>query len=429
MAVDGTTRDGMFKDVFGELEDTVPKWTLMKRDFKFKERARVGEQYVIGVRMRRGHGMTFASGSTSMTAFALNGVKSGQTTDANVAGSTIVGEEAFAYKAVASALEKGKTAFVDTFKDGVEDLWTSTNFYQEALIRYGQVGWGTFAEAGTSSTTDTVALTAASSAPGLWSQMEGAYVDIYDTVAFGTKRNSNAVMEVTGITWDPSTQQVSLNLSGNATDMAAIAAGDIVVPRGSYNSGHMVKAGIDKILTTTSGSIFGINTATYPAWAGTSYPFGSSAASFAKLIQAATSIGVRSPQKDEALKAYISPMTWVDLNNNAAALRRYADSQKGSVDLGTKKITYYSNVGTMLEIESDFMCKGGEGWMGFPSAVERGGASEPTFNLNKGTGQNERFLYEMASNAGFGIRSFCDDFVLIKIPKCWIKLTGIVNTL
>jgi hypothetical protein len=401
----------------------------MKRDFPFKERARIGEQYVITVRMRRGHGITLAGGSTSLTAFALNGPVSGQTAEAFVSGSTIVGEETFAYKAVAAATENGREAFVDVFGDGVEDLWTTTNFYQEAFIRYGQTSFGAFAEAGSAATTDTIALTAASSAPGLLAQMEGAYIDIYSDTAFGTKRNSNADMQITGITWDPATQQVSLNLAGNATDMAAIAAADIFVPRGAYNSGHMTKAGLDKILTTTSGTIFNVNTSTYPAWAGTSYSMGSAAASFAKLVQAMTAIGVRSPMMDEVIKAYISPMTWVDLNNNAAALRRYAESQKGSVELGTKKITYYSNVGTMLEIESDFMCKGGEGFMGFPTAVCRGGVAEPTFNLNKGTGQNERFLYELASNAGFGIRSFCDDFVMLKIPKCWIKLTDLVNTL
>lgn len=427
MAVTGATADGVFKDVFGELENTVPDWSILLQDVPFKERARLGEQYVFPVRLRRGHGITLESGANSLTAFALNDVKTGQMKEAQVSGSTLLGRESFAYKAVAAATGNNKQAFVDLFMDGVEDLYNTAGFYQEAFSLYGQSSFGVFAAAGSNNATQDIALTAASSAPGLWAQMEGAYVDIYSDTTFGTKRNAANTVEITGIEFDPDTGQVTLSLSGNATELDAVAIGDVVVPRGFYSSGHKSFAGLDKIITNT-GTLFNIDGATYKAWLSTSYGCGSANATFAKIIKACVAISVRCPPMKEALRCYVSPMTWTDLNNNVAALRRYAESQKGSVDLGTGKITYYSNVGSAIEIVSHPMVKGGEGFIGFPSLACRGGVTEPTFDLNKGTGQNPRFLLELAANAGFEIRIMWDQFWILRKPRGWVKLTDIVNS-
>ncbi len=428
MAVDGSTADGVFKEVFGKLENTVPDWSIVLQDIPYKERARTGEEYIFPVRLRRGHGITLESGSTSLTAFALNAVKSGQTKQAQVSGSTLIGRESFAYKAVASATSEGKQAFIDLFADGVEDLYNTAGFYLEAFMLYGQTSFGQFAADGTNSATQDIALTAASSAPGLWAQMEGAYVDIYEDTTFATKRNSSNDVEVTGIDFAPDTGVVTLSLSGNATELDSVATNDVVVPKGFYNSGHKTLAGLDKILTTTSGTLFNIDIDTYPVWGGTTYGAGSAQATFSKIIKACVAISVRCPPMKEEVCAYVSPMTWTDLNNNTAALRRYAESTKGSVDLGTGEISYYSNVGTRIKIKSHPMVKGGDTFIGFPSLADRGGATEPTFDLNKGTGQNPRFLLELSGNAGFEIRTMWDEFLILRKPKGWVKVTDIVNS-
>ncbi len=429
MAIDGSTAEGMWKDVFGDLENTIPDSAVLANDIPFKERARLGKNFIFPVRLRRGHGVTLKGGSGAFTAFALNAVASGQTDDATVQGATYVGRESFAYKAVAAGLSNGKQAFADVFADGVEDLYTTAGFYLEAMLHYGQTSFGAFSEAGPNATTATLDISVASCAPTLLAQMEGAYIDVYSDTAFGTKRNATNPILITGFLFDPGTGVGQLSLSGTASDIDAIAVGDVFVPRGFYDSGHMTFAGLDKILTTTSGDLFGISTSTYPSWAGTTSDVGTAALSMLKVIKAAVSIGVRAPMMNEALKAYVSPMTWTDLNNNHAALRRLADSTKGSLDLGTKKITYYSNVGSSIEMVSDPMMKAGEAFLLFPSLVTRGGTSEPTFNLNKETGQAERFLRELPDNAGFEIRIFWDQFVIMRRPKGGVKLINIVNSL
>jgi hypothetical protein len=428
MALDGTTMEGMFKDTFGELVKTTPEFAVWSKDIPYKNQAKVGKNYIFPVQFRRGHGITLQSGATSLTAFTLNAVKSGQSDDASVSGSTYVGRESFAYKAVASATGDNKYSFTNIFMNGVEDLVMTANFYKEALIGYGQTSFGIFNEVSGSSTTATLDLTAASSAPGLWAQMEGAYIDVYSDTAFGTKRNSNAVIEVTGIDYDPDTGVVALSLLGNATDIDAIALGDVAVPRGWYSSGHKSMAGLDKILTN-SASIFGIDPATYPAWGGTQYSCGSTALTFAKLIKACVAITVRCGMVDDVVKVYCSPATWTDLNNNHAALRRFSESTKASLDVGTRKISYYSVTGSVIEITPHPMCKQGEAFVGITAFACRGGVTDVTFDLNAGeTGQNPRFLMELADAAGFEIRCMWDLFVILEKPKAWVKLIDIVNS-
>lgn len=428
MAIDGSTAEGVFKEVYGELENTVPDFAIVAQDIPFQQRARIGEKYEFPVRLRRGHGVTLKSGSGSLEAFQLNAVVSGQTKPASVDGSSYVARESFAYKAVAAAPANGRQAFVDVFNDGVEDLFNTAGFYLEALLIYGQTSFGAFEDAGAASASQTLNLTAASSAPGLWAQMEGAYVDVYSDTNFGTKRNAAGTLRVTGVDFDPDNGKVALTIAASDTAEAdAIAAGDVVVPRGFYDSAHMTMAGLDKILTNT-GTLFGISASTYPGWKASTYDVGTAQATFSKVIKAAVAIAVRCPPMREALKCYVSPMTWTDLNNNVAALRKFTESTKGGADFGTGKITYYSNVGSAIELVSHPMVKGGEFFMGFASTAVRGGVSEPSFDVNKDTGQNPRFLRELADHAGFEVRIFWDQFLIIRRPRAWVKGTGIVNS-
>ncbi|HEY3484667.1 MAG TPA: hypothetical protein VGK49_04745, partial [Ilumatobacteraceae bacterium] len=234
---------------------------------------------------------------------------------------------------------------------------------------------------------------------------------------------------ITGFEYDPGTGVGQLSISGNATDIDAIVVGDIFVPVGWYSTVHESFAGLDKILTHTSGTLFNISATTYKKWAGTTYDVGTAALTFMKVIKAAISPATQCPYMAEPLKVYCSPATWTDLNNNHAALRRYTESTKGGVDLGTKKITYYSNAGSSIEIVSHPMVKQGEAFMGFVSQAVRGGITDPSFNLGKDTGQAERFLRELPDSAGFEIRIYWDQFLFLKKPKSWVKLTNIVNSL
>ena len=199
MTVDGATAAGYWKQRYGELENTVPEFSVLAKEIPFQKRKRLGQSFEFPVRLRRAHGVTFASGANSLTAFTLNAVRSGQMKRATVEGSSMVARESFAYKAVVAAMDS-QQAFGNLFDEGVRDLYTTSAFYLEASLLYGNDGWGSFAVDGLAPATQSLALTAASSAPGLWAQMAGSQVDVYQNNTWVTKRNAQPTVSSTHLT-------------------------------------------------------------------------------------------------------------------------------------------------------------------------------------------------------------------------------------
>ncbi len=428
MAIDGSTADGYFKDVFGDLEDTVPEYAVLANKIPYTQRQRLGEHYAFAVRMTRGHGVTFRSGAASMTAFALNPVRSGQFREAQVSGSSLVARESFAYKPVLSATREGKEAFGDLFEEGVMDLYEGSYFYLEMQLLYGQTSIGAFAEAGAAAAQQTLLLTAASSAPGLWAQMEGALFDVYVDETFAVKRNATGTFTCDSIDYDASTGQVSLTFTASSTAEAdAITVNDIIVPVGWYDSvdGHQSMAGLNRIITNT-GTIFNIDASQYSTWRGNTLPAGG-ALTFKTVTTAAVPIAVRTNLNDE-LDCLLSPKTWTDLNDDVASVRRFLEKQgDAEATFGTDEIVYHGPTGK-IRIVPHPMVKGGDAFLGSCSRnAKMVGASKPTFDLGV-EGQNARFLRELPDNAGFEIRTMWDLAIFSPRPRGWTKISGIVNT-
>lgn len=429
MTVNISTADGMFKTVFGKYEDLTPKFALLTKRFPFQPSKRIGKDYQITVRVKRGHGVTFRSGNDSYDAFTLNAPVTGQTKPANVSGSICVIREQMGHKSTMAALKDGTQAFADLYGETVADTHNTLSFYQEACLLYGQTSFGALDADGSNNATQTLVLTAASSAPGLWAQMEGAKVDIWNS-GYTTQRNGSNDITVNWIDYDQATGKVSISVTGDATELDSAVATDVIVPKGFYDSvdGHQTLAGLDKI-TTNSGTLFGIDASSYKVWAGQSYGIGSAELSFSKLTKGTILISTRAGLSSEPCEAYISPMTWTDLNNNTAALRRLTRNE-GSVEIGAQAITYYGVTGA-VKIQPHPMVKGGEAFCGMADYVERGGVTDITFQYSESVqeGQPSRFLRELESQAGFEFRGMWDNFLLIRKPRSWVKLTGIVNSI
>ena len=434
MTVDGATAAGYWKQRYGELENTVPEFSVLAKEIPFQKRKRLGQSYEFPVRLRRAHGVTFASGANSLTAFTLNAVRSGQMQRATVSGSSMVARESFAYKAVVAAMDS-QQAFGNLFDEGVRDLYNTSAFYLEGSLLYGNDAWGivgTRAPIGGGVTTADFPLTAASSAPGLWAQMSGSRLTAYGTgpvagawpAALGNTANvGSTALTCDGIDYNQATGVVTLTLSGATTDLQAIqgaGGAGALVPFG-YADQSML--GLSRIAGAT-GAIFGINSTTYPSWAMSTYDMGSAAATFGKITRAAVNIMVRDGTQD--VTCYVSTATWTDINNNAAALRRLNEAS-ARVEFGSRDVIYHGPSGR-IRILAHAMIKGGEAYMGDPKEnAVRIGATDLTFNLGI-QGQNQRFLRELADSAGFEVRCLWDQGLILPRPRGWVQLTNIVNS-
>jgi hypothetical protein len=416
-----TTLDGMFKRRFGDkLEDLVPDFADFAQVIPFAKRPKLGDDFRFPVRVKRAQGFTFSAGGS---AFTLNAAVPGKSLPAYVSATSYVMREEVAYDVAASATSNDD-AFGDAFDEIVRDMLNSMGFHRELFILYGQSSLGLTAEAGTSSASHTYTLSTASSAIGMWLQLDGASVDVYDPT-LTTKRNSTGALVVSVPTLDTDGQTVIITLTGAAADNAAVQSGDAIVLYGWTSSS--VSAGIDKIVTNT-GSLFGINAADYPLWKGNTLSASSAEATMLLLTRAASIQVQRSGRKGKRLKAFCSFPTWNDLNNNAAALRRFANSTKAGLDIGSMdSITYYGP-GVGIDITPSALVKNGELFMGEWDSVLRIGATDLSFTLPGSSPENPKFFKEMEDKAGFEMRGYWRQALIPKRPAALTKVSGIVNS-
>ena len=417
MTVDSSTLDGWFKDRYEDSgRDLVPEFSDLATSIPFRAGdMKIGNNYVFNVRVRRAHGMTW--GGSSATAFTLNAVRSGQTVDGTQTAYQSILREQVAYGVVSRA-QSSREAFGNAFDEVVRDMTNAMSFYREMNLLYGGSSIGTITAGGLGSVTSaTITITAASWAAGLWSQMEGAAVDVYSAPG-GTQRNSNAAVVIGAV--DFSNRQV--DITGNASDINAIQANDVIIP---FEADTNWYSGLDVLVPNTSVSVHGINPATYGLWQGNSISAGSAALTFAKIQEASGRIASRGGMGK--LTVRVNPLTWADLNDDVAALRRYAASVKSEADLGTQSLRFYSQTGEM-EIRPHPMVKAGEAFVTQDQYFKRIGSSDISFRLPGVDGQQPRFFRELDGTAGFELRSWSDQALVTFKPACHAKITGIVNS-
>ena len=413
MTVTGTTQDGWFKERYEDkARDLVPDFSIVAEDVPFSTAEVIGEKFVSNVRVRRTAGHTFYG--SALDAFALNAPISGQRKPAEVQGTQYVLREQVAYGVVAAA-KTSKEAFGNAFDDIVKDMVNAAGMARETCLLYGGHDIGVIGTYTGSSTTRTIVISEASWAPGLWSQMEGAALDMYEPASpLATKLNTNADILVTNV--DASTRTITV--SGNATDLTAGAANDVLVMKGSV--GTMFN-GLRR-LVPNAGTMHGIDATTYGLWKGNTRAAGG-ALSFAILQGAATDVLVRGGMGK--LCTYVSPYTWTDLNNDHAALRRYTGNTRGEIDLGTQTIKYYGVQGE-IELKPHPMVKAGDAFLCAPGELKRIGATDITFNLGI-KGQQEKFFRELSDNAGFELRAYWNQALMNPKPTQHAYISGINN--
>lgn len=416
MTVDSSTLDGWFKDRYEDTGRTiVPEFSDVATSIAFRgDQMKLGAEYVFNARVRRAHGVTY--GGTSATAFTLNAVRSGQTVDGRQASYQMVMREQIAYGVVSRA-QTSKEAFGNAFDEVVRDIENSFSFYRELGLLYGGSSIGTITAGGFGAVTSaTLTITQASWAAGIWAQMEGAAVDIYSAPG-GTQRNTNAAIVVGAVDFGART----VAITGNATDINAITANDVIIP---FEADGNWAPGFDVLVPSSATVVHGINPATYGLWQGNSIAVGA-AMTFAKAQEGSARVAVRGGMGKLVLR--VSPLTWADLNNDVAALRRYAAAVRADADLGTQSIKFYGQTGE-LEIRPHPMVKAGEAFGTMDSYFKRVGSADISFRLPGVDGQAPRFFRELDGVAGFEIRAWSDQALVTFNRAKQVKFTGIVNT-
>jgi hypothetical protein len=407
--------NSLAKEVFAEggVPDLVPNGVKLQKDIKFKESELIGLKYVQTVRLAYPNGFTHALGDGTAGAFALRGATKGAQGRAEIQGAQMVLKDQMSYEDAAKC-SGGKKAFVSGTEYFFEGMQMSAKKRLEVEILYGAQGLATISSVSGSSTTRAWVITLASFAPGMWLGNEGMPLDVYSG---STQRNTNAdvlLVSVTGIDGASPT----LNVSGNATDLTACVANDVIYYQGAKGAEF---TGIKGILANT-GSLFSIDASVNALWKSTQYAPTAGAFTFQKLKKA-IALGV-AKGLDEDLDFYVTPGAWADLADSVESVRKTDKNDVKKVDIGTEEIVYHSQNG-QTRIRSSLYLKNGDAMGLVHRHWKRIGAADIGF---KTPGFGDDMFFHLPSNAGIESRMYTNQSVFCFAPAKQIIVTGIVNT-
>lgn len=399
-----STLNGLFKETYADkLKELIPDGVKLLNKIKFMSKDKQpGNLYHQPVILGMEHGVTFASSDDD--AFNLNAPVAGVIKDAQIKGNPIVMRSLLGYTSASRSAQGGKQAFMDATKFLVANMLRSMAKKLEIEMLYGQIGYGAVA----SIATNVITISDAEFAAGIWAGAEGMPIDIYD-VTLATKRGEAVVSAV--------------NLSAKTVTVdsapAGVVATDIIFHKGAFGNEF---AGIHKILTIASGTLFNINVGSYNLFRGNEFSAGSAALSFAK-IQSATTLSVEKGLEGKLL-CLVNPKAWANMLSDQAALRRYdASYSKEGKDVGAKALTFYSQNGE-IEIEPSIYVKEGFSYLLSMEDWSRVGSTDMTF---KRPGQGDEFFRDVENAAAYELRLYSDQALFCCAPGRNTLIKDIVN--
>jgi len=400
------TLNGFFKDIWADnlvdaRPDNVKLQTLIKFLAKDKQPGNLYHQPVI---LGMEHGVTFAASDDD--AFNLNPPIAGQIKDATIKGNPVVLRSVMGYTAASRAAQGGKQAFMDATKYLVASMLRSVAKKIEIEMFYGQVGYGVVA-AGSSGTT--IIIESKEFAPGIWAGAENLPIEVRDPTG-STIRGSAKVI---GIDLDTRTLTLDSAIPG-------MVAGDVIWHKGAYGNEF---AGIHKILSQNTGTLFGIDVSQFNLFKGNVYDAGNAQLSFAKISNAISKAVAKG--LDSKVSVFVNPDTWSNLLTEQAALRRYDGSYSSKeLDQGASSIKFYSQNGE-IEIIPSIYVKAGYAYILCLDEWLRVGSSDLSF---KRPGMGDEYFRDLENAAGYELRLFTDQALFCYAPGKNVLIKNIVNS-
>jgi hypothetical protein len=240
-------------------------------------------------------------------------------------------------------------------------------------------------------------------APGVWAGAEGMKVDFY-TGATPVTGCTN--MTVAAVSFENKTITIT------ALGGTGVTAGDIIYPYGAYGK-EMV--GLHKLLTQSSGDLFGIST-TNSLWKGNLFTpgtYGTPVVLTFSIIQQAISKAVEKGL-DKDVQVLVNPGHWDDLLVDESSLRDYDSSYNpNQAERGAKTIKFHSQNG-MIEVIPSTMVMEGYAYIVCKEDFQRIGSTDVTFRRPS---DGESYFRELDNSAGYELRAFSEQALFCVKPS------------
>lgn len=440
VAYDAATMAGALKERYGErLVEFLPASTKLRNSTIFDDKNREGNKFNQMVTLSHSGGFTYAGAADITTAYDLNDAIPAVSQNATVQATEIVGAENIGYGMTYKAQGNDLASFVDAQEYAMKNLVRGTAKRLETMFWYGGAPLATqttdtvqsagigcahvITYAGSPATTAIFTISLQSWAPGIWGGSDTNLVDAVNITVSGGAFTSLSVINGSSLTISKinmSTRQVTL--TGTAADLTAIAAigADNVVFywQGAFNAESL---GVQQILSATSGSLFGITIGTYSLWDPIQFDCSGAPLSFSLLVQALDQAVSRGLEED--VTVFVPSVSWTDMMNDLAALRRFDSSYKPSDgEQGMDKLVFHGQSGK-LTIESSLYVKTGNCAILGMDNWSRKGSTEITLSAPNGM----PFVFNLPQNAGYQIRDFAAESMFCQMPSrnVWMHNIGV----
>jgi hypothetical protein len=411
-----STLNGLFKETYADkLKELIPDGVKLLNKIKFMAKQKQPGNFfhqplILGME----HGVTFAGSDED--AFNLNPPVAGQIKDASVKGSPLVMRSLLGYVSASRAAQGGAQAFEDATKFLVANMLRSMAKKLEIQMLYGQKSYGAISAVSGA----TLTIKTSEWAPGIWAGAENMPIEIRTYQAAGdTPSSSSSVAEAVVKSVDLNARTIILQAAVSGITTTANQE-DVIFHKGAFGNEF---PGIHKIISQSTGSLFGINVADYNMYRGNTYDAGSANLSFAKLNQALT----RAVEKglDGKVLVICNPRTWASMLNNELTLRQYDQSYSSAkLENGSKSLKFFSQNGEM-EIEPSIYVKEGYCYILSLEDWTRIGSSDVSF---KRPGKNDEFFRDLENSAAYELRLFTDQCIFTSSVGRNVLVHGIVNS-
>lgn len=411
------------KVVYGEGPiNAIPEVAILQAKVKFKQTERIGKAYNFPVILSSEAGVTYLAAGAGVS--TLNDAIAAQLKEASVDANQIIIRGQMDYEAAAKAVAS-KAAFKNASELLVENLMETGARRLEMAFLYGQsaTGLGTAdSSANASATSTVVTMLAAGWAPGIWAGTENALINFYKVSDDSlVSSGADAIFTISAVNFTDRKLTVTGTATGIGALDTALGAGDCYIHWKGAKGVEPV--GLDKIITN-AGSLFGISAATYSLWAGSSYGFGSAAATTAKLLNMA-GLAVSKGGLMEEADILMSPKTFTNLSGTMTDLRRQNGGAKETEGIAGFETIVLMGPNGKLNLVPHPMVKEGECFLVPMKRVKRIGSQEFSFETPGRKG--ELFLHIPDKNA-YELRLYGAQAIIVETPAKCVKGTAIVNS-
>jgi hypothetical protein len=274
-----------------------------------------------------------------------------------------------------------------------------------------------------------VTISDATWAPGIWSGMVGAFIDLYQSDLSTARQSANINTGVTSGTsgWcrisavDQANKTVTLNYGTSASGWTA---GDVLFWGGAVGGASATEMdGLASItsVTASSGTFWNIPTGTYDLHRANQYHAGG-VLSFGKILEA---VGLTANYGlTDDITGVIPTRAFEVLNTDMAALRQYDVSYTDArAEAGVRTLKFYGQTGAIEILPHPFQKDGMAQFVPLRE-LTRVGATDISFITRHGS--EEKLILESATSAGSEMRCYSNQSLFAEMLRHTVGVTNIV---